>query len=156
MPSFSNIRRVPFTAKDMYALVADVERYPQFLPMCESLKILSRAPFGDGGEELIATMGVGYKAIREKFTTRVHLDPVAPAIEVAYIDGPFRRLDNRWRFHDVPGAGCDVEFFIDYEFRSAILAALMGAVFDQAFRRFQQSFEDRARVVYGARPSISI
>lgn len=147
MPSFSSTRRVPFTARQMYDLVADVERYPEFLPMCESLRITSRAPSGNGWD-LIATMGVGYKAIREKFTSCVSLDPDALAISVTYLDGPFRRLDNRWRFTDAAEGGSDVHFFIDYEFRSPMLALLMGAMFEQAFRRFSQSFEDRARVVY--------
>lgn len=149
MPSFTSKRRVPFTARQMYGLVADVERYPEFLPMCESIRIKSRAPSG-AGEELIATMGVGYKAIREQFTSCAKLDPEAMAINVSYIDGPFRRLDNRWRFFDAGGGTSDVEFFIDYEFRSPMLALLMGAVFDQAFRRFSQSFEDRAHAVYGS------
>jgi coenzyme Q-binding protein COQ10 len=134
----------------MYRLVADVERYPEFLPMCESLAIESRSE-QPGGAELIATMGVGYKAIRESFTTRVLLWPEEPAIHVTYLDGPFRRLDNRWRFHDAPG-GSDVEFFIDYEFRSPFFAILMGAVFERAFRRFAESFEERAAAIYGARP----
>jgi coenzyme Q-binding protein COQ10 len=132
----------------MYDLVADIERYPEFLPLCEDLRVRSREP-APAGEILIADMTVGYKHIRETFTTRVELRPAEPRILVAYLDGPFRRLDNRWSF--LPnGAGCDVDFFIDYEFKSPILGLLVGAVFDAAFRKFAEAFEDRARVVYGA------
>lgn len=168
MPRYSTRRRVAFSASEMYALVADVERYPEFLPLCESLVVRSREPRGDA-TVLVATMGVGYKAIRERFTTRVTLEPEARKILVEYLDGPFRRLENRWRFLDAASiavaagepvstavsqsarGGSEVDFFIDYEFRSMALGLLMGAMFDTAFRRFAEAFEDRARVVYGVR-----
>ena len=154
MPTFSTKRIVPFTAAQMYAVVADCEQYPQFLPMCESLVVHSRDPLADGGAVLTATMGVGYKAIRESFTTRATLTPAEPAILVEYLDGPFKRLQNRWRFLDrttAQGApaGSIIDFYIDYEFRSLMLGALMGAMFDKAFRRFAEAFEARARLVYG-------
>lgn len=149
MPKFETTRRVPFTATQMFDIVADVEAYPQFLPLCESLRVESREISG-AGEVVIATMGVGYKTIRESFRTRVTLQPDEPAILVEYLDGPFRRLENRWRFLPVQGAaGSDVHFFIDYEFRSVMLGVLMGALFDKAFRKFSEAFEDRARAVYG-------
>ncbi len=147
MPSFRNERRVPFSAAQMYALVADVERYPEFLPLCESLYVTRREE-RDAETVLVATMGIGYKAIRERFTTRVTLKPVERLILVEYLDGPFRRLENRWRFIDAPG-GSIVDFFIDYEFRSLPLGLLMGAMFDRAFRKFAEAFEARARVVHG-------
>ncbi len=155
MPSFSNLRRVPFTAQQMFALVSDVENYPQFLPLCESLTVLSRRTAGVQ-TILDARMGVGYKAIRETFTSKVSLSPAdavggstePPTILVEYLDGPFKRLQNRWRFLPVDG-GCDIDFHIDYEFRSPMLALLMGALFDKAFRQFAGAFEDRARQVYG-------
>lgn len=153
MPSFSNIRRVPFTAQQMFDLVADVEAYPQFLPLCESLTVLARREDGTN-TVLEARMGVGYKAIHEKFTSRVTLMPGAPSILVEYLDGPFRRLENRWRFVTVDG-GSDIDFYVDYEFRSPVLALLMGVMFDKAFRQFAGSFEDRARKVYG-RPSVGV
>jgi coenzyme Q-binding protein COQ10 len=131
----------------MYDLVADVEKYPLFLPLCESLKVKSRETAGDT-TIIVATMGIGYKSIRELFTTRVVLKPKEQAIDVSYLDGPFHHLDNRWRFLDVAN-GSDVDFYIDYSFRSPMLALLMGALFDTAFRRFAQAFEDRAAVVYG-------
>lgn len=151
MPSFTTKRRVPFDAGQMYAIVADVERYPEFLPMCEALTVRSRSELEGGKSELVATMAIGYKAIREKFTTRVLLDPGKGEILVAYIEGPFRHLENRWRFFDM-SPGSEIDFFIDYEFRSPLLAILMGAVFDKAFRRFAESFEERARFVYGRPP----
>jgi coenzyme Q-binding protein COQ10 len=147
MPSFSNIRRVPFTAQQMFDLVADVEKYPEFLPLCESLSVLTRR---DAGPQTVldARMGVGYKAIHEVFTSRVTLNPAGPAILVEYLDGPFKRLENRWRFLAAPG-GSDIDFYVDYEFRSPILAVLMGVMFDKAFRQFAAAFEERARKVYG-------
>ena len=132
----------------MYALVADVERYPEFLPLCTGLVVNSRTPRA-GGDELIARMSVGYKSIAESFTTRVILQPADNTIDVSYLDGPFRRLDNRWRFIDQPGGGSIVDFFITYEFRSPMLGVLVGAMFDQAFRKFAGAFDDRARVIYG-------
>lgn len=155
MPTFTTKRIVPFTAAQMYAVVADVEQYPQFLPMCEGLVVRSREPGAEPGTEVLtATMTVGYKAIRESFTTRVTLTPAGPAILVEYLDGPFKRLQNRWTFVDrhTPqgsGAGSIIDFYIDYEFRSMMLGALMGAMFDKAFRRFAEAFEQRARLVYG-------
>ena len=109
MPSFATQRRVRFTPRQMFDVVADVEQYPKFLPMCDSLVIRSRQNTPDGHSILTATMGVGYKAIRETFTTRVTLAPQEPRILVEYLDGPFKRLENRWRFlpdgHAWPGSG---------------------------------------------------
>lgn len=148
MPQFKTTRAVAHSAENMFALVADVEQYPQFLPMCEALTVRSRKQSGDK-TLLIADMTVGYKAIRETFTSRVLLDPENRAIDVAYIDGPFRYLNNTWRF-ELTGEGvCNVVFDIDYEFKSRILGALMGAMFDRAFRMFAEAFEKRADVVYG-------
>ena len=147
MPQFETRRPVPHTPDQMFDLVADVERYPQFLPLCEGLTIRSRKE-RDGKELLIADMTVGYKAIRETFTSRVTLDPANLKILVEYVDGPFRYLDNRWRFEPTPDGGCSVHFFIDYEFKSRILGALMGSMFDRAFRMFAEAFEARADKIY--------
>lgn len=149
MPRFETTRRVPYSAEQMFAVVADVEAYPLFLPMCEGLEVLKREEVAQG-TKLTAAMSIGYKAIRESFTTRVILSPAAtpPLIDVAYLDGPFHHLDNRWRFIDRE-RGSDVHFFIDYQFRNAMLGLVMGAVFDKAFRKFAEAFEERARVVYG-------
>ncbi|MCS4242230.1 coenzyme Q-binding protein COQ10 [Rhizobium sp. BIGb0125] len=132
----------------MYALVADVERYPEFLPLCEGLTVRSRKE-RDGKALLIADMTVGYKAIRETFTTQVLLNGNDLAIDVKYLDGPFKYLDNRWRFEPMDDGGCSVHFFIDYEFKSRILSAVMGTMFDRAFRMFAEAFEARADKIYG-------
>jgi len=133
----------------MFALVADVEKYPQFLPMCEALSVRSRKE-KDGKTLLIADMSVGYKLIRETFTSQVLLKPEENVIDVKYVDGPFRYLDNRWTFKPVgDGSECDVEFFIDYEFKSKMLGMVMGSMFDLAFRKFSEAFEKRADKIYG-------
>ena len=149
MPQFETRRPVPHTPDQMFDLVADVERYPEFLPLCEGLTVRRRTPRDGGGEVLLADMTVGYKAIRETFTSRVTLDPANLKILVEYVDGPFRHLENRWTFkpHE---AGCEVGFFISYEFASRMLGMLMGAMFDKAFRKFAEAFERRADAVYGA------
>lgn len=155
MPSFRSSRRVRHDAPQMFDLVADVESYPQFLPLCEGLKIRRRNRSDEGAEVLVADMTVGYKAIRETFTSRVTLDRPRLKILVEYVDGPFSHLENRWTFRaDEPGS--HVDFFINYEFRSRTLGLLMGAMFDHAFRRFADAFEERANSIYGRSPSSSI
>jgi coenzyme Q-binding protein COQ10 len=149
MPTFRTTRSVKHTPAQMFALVADVERYPEFLPLCEDLRVMRRVQSGEGIESLVATMSVGYKAIKETFTTRVTLDDPRLKITVEYVDGPFKFLENRWTFRETPG-GCDVEFYINYEFRSFALGLLMGSVFDRAFRKFTEAFEERADEIYGA------
>jgi coenzyme Q-binding protein COQ10 len=149
MPRFRTVRRVRHSAADMFALVADMDSYPQFVPLCTALRVRKREMREDGIELALAEMEVGYKAIREKFTTRVTLDKAKGEILVEYIDGPFRYLKNRWRFVDTGEKASSVEFFIDYEFRSRTLGALMGAMFDSAFHKFSEAFERRADKVYG-------
>jgi coenzyme Q-binding protein COQ10 len=152
MPSFRTTRRVRHSAQNMFDLVADVEAYPQFVPLCTSLRLRQRTRDSEGVETLLADMEVGYRAIRERFTSRVICDRVNLTILVEYVDGPFSRMKNRWLFRDEPGAGqgaSTVEFFIDYEFRSRVLGVLMGSMFDTAFRRFSLAFERRADEVYG-------
>jgi coenzyme Q-binding protein COQ10 len=153
MPTFRSTRPVKHTPAQMFALVADVERYPEFLPLCEDLRIMRRAQSGEGIETLVAAMTVGYKAIKESFTSRVTLDHPRLRIQVEYVDGPFKYLENRWTFRETP-TGSDVEFYIDYEFKSFALGLLMGSVFDKAFRKFAEAFEDRANEIYG-RPSLA-
>lgn len=150
MPSFRTTRRVPHTPAQMFALVADVERYPEFLPLCEALRVRRRAQSGEGVETLVAEMSVGYKAIHETFTTRVTLDHTRLRILVEYVEGPFSFLENRWSFKP-DETGCLVEFFITYEFKSFALGMLMGAMFDRAFRKFVEAFEARADLIYGRR-----
>ena len=148
MPTFRSTRRVPHAPAAMFDLVADVERYPAFLPLCEDLRILRRVQNDDGTETLVAVMSVGYKAIKESFTTRVTLDRPRLRILAEYVDGPFKYLENRWTFQP-DGLGCAVEFYIAYEFRSYALGLLMGTMFDRAFRKFSEAFERRADQVYG-------
>ena len=148
MPSFTNERQVAHSAAEMFALVADVEQYPKFVPLCERLTVRRRGT--DGGREiLIADMVIGYKLIRETITTRVTLDSAALSIGVSYLEGPFEHLDSDWLFAPDGEKACRVCFSIDYEFKSRLLAGLMGTMFDTAFRRFAAAFETRADEVYG-------
>ena len=149
MPRFQSSRTVRFTPRQMFDLVADVESYPHFLPLCEDLRIRRKVVSPEGLDVLVADMSVGYKAIHETFTSRVMLDPDQLEIRVSYLEGPFSHLDNLWQF--LPDEhGCKVVFFIDYEFRSRMLGVLMGSMFDKAFRKFSEAFEARAALVYAA------
>jgi len=152
MPHLSTTRRVRHAASDMFDLVADVERYPEFVPLCQSLKVRKRMQMA-GKDIIVADMTVAYKMIRETFTSRVTLDLPNLEILVEYLEGPFRRLNNRWKFRPAGDRVCDVDFFIAYEFRSRTLGVLMGHVFDAAFRRFSTAFEHRADRVYGRQPA---
>jgi coenzyme Q-binding protein COQ10 len=148
MPQFSTARGVRHSAGHMFDLVADVERYPEFVPLCRSLKVRKRIPEPEGVEILVADMTVAYKFVRETFTSRVTLDRPNLQILVEYLEGPFSRLENRWIFHPTGEQSCEVEFFIAYEFKSRTLGLLMGGIFDAAFRRFAAAFEQRADTVY--------
>lgn len=163
MPRFETIRPVRHSPETMFNLVADIARYPEFVPMCEALHIRRRNE-NEGVVTLLADMTIGYKMIRETFTTRVELDPAAMQIRVTYVDGPFKHLENRWSFLEKPlhptasasrepaatsladagGSGCDVKFYIDYEFRSRTFQMLAGAVFEKVFRKMAEAFEARA------------
>lgn len=149
MPQFETTRQVAHSPERMFALVADIEKYPQFLPMCEALSVRSRKE-RDGVTVLVADMSVGYKAIRETFTSQVVLKADENVIDVRYLDGPFRYLQNKWNFLPANDGGCEVHFFIEYEFKNRILGAMMGAMFDRAFRMFSGAFEKRANEIYGA------
>jgi coenzyme Q-binding protein COQ10 len=154
MPSFKTTRRVRHSAGEMFDLVADVERYPEFVPLCQTLRVRRRTSGANGAEVLLCDMAVGYRAIREKFTSRVTLDRVQLKVLVEYVEGPFSYLENTWNFrNEAPPPDSRIEFFISYEFRSRVLAALMGSMFDVAFRKFAQAFEARADVVYGRKPA---
>jgi coenzyme Q-binding protein COQ10 len=149
MPEFSTKRRVAHSATDMFDLVADVEHYPEFVPLCRSLSVRRRSKDDTGRDIIVADMTVAYKVVRETFTSRVTLDPGKREIMVEYLEGPFQRMNNRWSFKPAGERACDVEFSISYEFRSRTLGLLMGSVFDAAFRRFATAFEKRADQVYG-------
>ncbi len=153
MPAFQTSRRVPHAAENMFALVADVESYPEFVPLCERLVVKSRAAEGDA-DVVVATMTVAYKVFRESFTSRIVLRRARNEIIVTYLDGPFRHLENRWTFKPLAADACEVGFFLVYEFRSRALQMLMGAVFDRAFRTFADAFEARADEIYGRKPPL--
>jgi coenzyme Q-binding protein COQ10 len=149
MQRFSNRRRVRHRAEQMFDLVADVERYPEFVPLCQSTKIRHRTPKPDGTEIVVAEMVVSFKLVRETFTSQVTLDRPNLKILVEYLEGPFSTLENRWTFEPKGDEGCDVGFFIAYEFKSRMLGMLMGTMFDTAFSRLSAAFEKRADQVYG-------
>ena len=154
MPKFNSRRRVSHSAVQMFDLVADVERYPEFVPLCKSLKIRQRIPKPDDTEIVVADMTVSFKLVRETFTSRVTLDRPNLKILVEYLQGPFSSLENRWTFEPKSDKSCDVGFYIAYEFKSRMLAVLMGTMFDAAFHRFAAAFEKRADMIYG-RPGIA-
>ena len=149
MPSYETTRRVGHTPAQMFDLVADVEAYPRFLPLCKALRVTRRSE-ENAVLTLVADMEVGYKAIRETFASRITCERPALKIVVNYIDGPFRQLENVWHFHELDGGrACLIDFNIVYEFKNRMLGLLMGSMFDTAFRRFAEAFEQRANEVYG-------
>ena len=148
MPHHHETRNLPYTARQMYDLVADVARYPEFLPWNTAARIRSRTPC-EGGEVMEADLVISFKLFRERFGSRVTLLPEQGRILTEYIDGPFRHLKSVWTFADSPG-GCEVSFDVDFEFRNAILATVIGLVFNEAMSRVVRAFEARARVLYGA------
>ncbi|MEM1040500.1 MAG: type II toxin-antitoxin system RatA family toxin [Pseudomonadota bacterium] len=154
MPKHHTVHPVAHRAQNMFDLVADIERYPEFVPLCQNLKLRTRREKA-GREILVADLTVGYKAIRETLTCQVVLNREDLSISVSYVDGPFKYLNNDWRFEPSKGSGiaheehCNVVFDLDYEFKSRALAMVMGAMFDQAFSRFVKAFEQRADMLYG-------
>jgi coenzyme Q-binding protein COQ10 len=143
MPGIREVRSLPWTAQQMFDLVADVARYAEFLPWVVATRVRS-----DNETEMVADMLVGFNALREKFTSRVIKDS-PHRIEVIYIDGPMRDLDNVWLFRTLEGGGCEIEFQVDFTFRNAVFEALAGQYFDRAFRKMVAAFEDRAERLYG-------
>lgn len=147
MPTHQETRVVPYTAQQLYDLVADVARYPEFLPWCAAARIRSRRPEGDA-EVMEADLVISFKVFRERFGSRVTLYPDAQKIDTAYLDGPFRYMESTWGFRDVEG-GCEISFFVDFEFRNAILQGVIGLVFNDAMQRVVRAFERRAADLYG-------
>ena len=143
MPTHAEQRVLPYTPEQLFALVADVERYPEFLPWCAGARIRERTP-----DEIVADLIIGFRVFRERFTSRVKLDPPG-RIDVAYTEGPFRYLSNHWVFAPEPGGCCRVEFFVDFEFKSKILQKLIEVLFSEAVRRMVGAFEGRAQGLYG-------
>lgn len=143
MPRHEEKRVVPFRPDQIFDLVADVERYPEFLPWCVGARIRSRQP-----ALVVADLVIGYKMVRERFTSRVALDRDDLKIDVAYADGPFRYLENHWTFREHP-AGCEIDFFVEFEFKSRLLQGIITVVFNEAVRRMVAAFEARAHALYG-------
>ena len=156
MPTHSEKRVMPYTAQQMYDLVADVGSYPQFLPWNSAARIRTRRPVEGGGELMEADLVISFKVFRERFGSRVRLDPAARVIDTEYLDGPFRYLKSRWFFAPLPDGGCHVDFFVDFEFRNRVLQGVIGIVFNEAMHRIVKAFEDRAKALYGGRAPGSV
>lgn len=148
MPKAERLHRVNHSASDMFDLVSDVEKYPEFVPLCQSLTVRSSKEKGQK-TLLVAEMTMAYKMLSETFTTQVLANREDLSIDVKYIEGPFKYLDNAWRFHDLDEGGCEISFLVDYELKSKMLQLAAGAVFDRAFAKFTSAFEARADEVYG-------
>lgn len=149
MPHHNDSRIVPYSASQMYDLVADVESYPKFLPWNSAARIRSRTPGPDGSEVIEADLVISFKVFRERFGSRVTLWPEQKKIDTEYLDGPFKYLHSGWTFEDLPEGGCKVDFFVDFEFRNAILGKVIGVVFGEAMHRIVRAFEERAKALYG-------
>jgi len=147
MPTHSETRVLPFTADQMYDLVADVANYPEFLPWTAAARIRSTTDRGDH-VEMLADLVISFKVFRETFGSRVTLWPGSKRIETAYIDGPFRHMESEWAFRDVEG-GCEVSFEVDFEFRNRLLQGAAGMFFNEAMQRVVRAFERRAQALYG-------
>ncbi len=143
MPGIRETRRLPYSAEQMFDLVADVARYPEFLPWVVATRVRS-----DDGSEMLADMLVGFKALREKFTSRV-IKHRPDRLEVIYIDGPMRDLDNLWQFRPLPDGGCEIDFCVEFTFKNKMFEMLAGQYFDRAFRKMVAAFETRADTLYG-------
>jgi coenzyme Q-binding protein COQ10 len=155
MPRHSETRVMPYTAQQMYDLVADVARYPEFLPWNSAARIRSHKAgvadeTGEVPQVLEADLVISFKLFRERFGSRVTLWPQRKQVDTEYLDGPFKYLKSYWKFHDRAEGGCEVEFFVDFEFKNAILQGVIGIVFDEAMRRIVKAFEARAAKLYGA------
>lgn len=146
MPHHAEVKFLPYSPAQMFALVADVARYPEFLPWAAAARIRSRTPI-DGGEVMEADLVISFKVFREKFGSRVTLLPEQGRIITEYLDGPFRHLHSTWVFREVQG-GCEVDFSVDFEFKNPILAGIIGLVFNEAMQRIVRAFEARAMALY--------
>lgn len=141
---------MPYSAEQMYALVADVDAYAEFLPWLAASRVRTRTETSEG-EVIEADLIVSFKVFRESFASRVKLRPEEYKIDVEYLQGPFRYLNNHWHFYPVSETECEVDFFVDFEFRSRTLQAVIGVVFNEAMRRIVRAFEQRAEALYGKR-----
>ncbi len=148
MPRHSETKLLPYRAEQMFDLVADVASYPEFLPWTAAARVRSTRPV-EGGQEMLADLVISFKVFRERFGSRVTLLPAQNRILTEYIDGPFKHLKSVWSFADRPEGGCEVAFEMDFEFKNAILAGIIGLVFNEAMTRVVHAFETRADKLYG-------
>ncbi|WP_424943055.1 type II toxin-antitoxin system RatA family toxin [Aliiroseovarius crassostreae] len=149
MPTHGEKRVLPYTPMQMYELVADVEKYPEFLPWNAAARVRKRTAQPDGTEVIEADLVISFKVFRERFGSRARLDPITPRLDMEYLDGPFKYLRSHWQFHPHE-EGCEVEFFVDFEFKSVVLQKVIGLVFNEAMQRIVRAFELRAQDLYGA------
>ncbi len=147
MPTHSETRRLPYSAQQMYDLVADVAKYPEFLPWCAAARIRRTTPEGEA-VVMEADLVISFKVFRERFGSRVTLFPAQMRIDTEYLDGPFKYMKSDWAFADAAEGGCEVSFHVDFEFRNAILQGVIGIVFNEAMHRIVRAFEERARALY--------
>lgn len=147
MPTHGEKRVMPYTADQMYDLVADVGRYPEFLPWNSAARVRRVVPLEDGRQLMEADLVISFKVFRERFTSRVTLDQAGRRIDTEYLDGPFKYLKSFWIFNDHP-QGCEVDFFVDFEFKSPMLQKVIGLVFNEAMHRIVAAFEKRAAALY--------
>ncbi|MEL6316426.1 MAG: type II toxin-antitoxin system RatA family toxin [Pseudomonadota bacterium] len=152
MPTHAEKRPMPYTPDQMYRLVADIEKYPEFLPWTAACRVRGMRPaedLGAGAEVIDADLVISFKVFRERFGSRVTLRPADSTIDVEYLDGPFKYLNNHWRFVENADGSCTIDFFVDFEFKSRMLQSIVGVVFDEAVRRLVGAFERRADALYG-------
>ena len=147
MPTHSETRRLPYSPDQMYRLVADVDKYPEFLPWCSAARVRSRE-LENNCEIMLADLVISFKVFSEKFGSKVILHPESRKIETEYLDGPFRFLKSSWEFESQNGAGCEVKFFVSFEFKSLLLQKVIGVVFNEAMQRIVRAFEKRANDLY--------
>ena len=150
MPTHAEKRIMPYSAEQMYGLIADVGSYPKFLPWCTAARVRKVTPLPDGsGEVMDADLVISFKLFRERFGSRVTMRPEARTIDVEYLDGPFKYLNNHWEFRPLDDGRCEVDFFVDFELRSALLQRVIGVFFNEAMQRIVRAFEKRANELYG-------
>jgi coenzyme Q-binding protein COQ10 len=152
MPTHAEKREMPYSAEEMFALIADIEKYDEFLPWCEAARVRRRKPMADGHGEIVeADLVISFRVFRERFGSRVTLRPEEKVIDVEYLEGPFRYLNNHWEFTPTGEQRCEVNFFVDFQFKSRTLQSIIGVVFNEAMQRIVGAFSRRAEALYGKR-----
>lgn len=141
MRSYEETVKSPYTKEQIYALVADVEKYPEFIPWCVGARVIEKTE-----QWVVADLLVGFKGVSESYRSKVHL--LEDKIDIEYLKGPFSHLENRWEFRPTDG-GCEIDFMIKFEFKSKLLQGLIGGLFDKAVMKMMQAFQTRAKEIYG-------